>query len=211
MGTSVRKTSAKIKKLLKDTITDNPNTDYNDVIPEVAKEVIKSKKTKNYFSTSDFEILVGGGISCFRKAATIGYEGFVKDFGYDPEKMTVIEAEKIIESILDSIEEENGDIESALILSAFKITMCELLLDKTTNPTEFLLMYCQKFFELIIREEANETLVEAFKDANAREISATIAQFASDYVNNNYLASIQKCISKTMKIKELINLLQKEL
>lgn len=67
MGSSVRKTSAKIKKLLKETIELNPSVDCKEVVPQVAEQTLRSRKTKGYFGDKDFVVLAGGGFSCFKR------------------------------------------------------------------------------------------------------------------------------------------------
>ena len=135
MGSSVRKTSAKIKKLLKDTIELNPSVDCKEVIPQVAVETLRSKKTKGYFGDKDFVVLAGGGFACFKRVKEVGLDTFLQDYNIQREELTVIEVQKIIEVILDRIEEENGEIDSILILSAFQSAMANMLLGKLTEPT----------------------------------------------------------------------------
>src|SRR5690554_2841675 len=113
MGTSIRKTSAKIKKLLNDALQENPQVSIDAIVPKVAKETIRTKKTKYYFGDKDFVVLAGGGLACFRKMASIGYDSFVKEHQCDPADISVVEIQQIIESILEGIEQENGDIQSS--------------------------------------------------------------------------------------------------
>jgi len=118
MGSSVRKTSEKIKKLLKETIELNPSVDCKDVVPQVAEQTLRSRKTKGYFGDKDFVVLAGGGFSCFKKAAAMGIDNFLNEYEIQSEKLTVMDTQKIIDSILDKIEEDKGDIDSPMILAA---------------------------------------------------------------------------------------------
>ena len=106
MGSSVRKTSQKIRKLLNEAIEENPNTNVADIIPNVAEQTLRSKRAKGYFGDKDFIALAGGGLACFRKVSAIGFENFLHEYSLEPDRLSVIDATKIVESILNSIEED---------------------------------------------------------------------------------------------------------
>lgn len=208
MGSSVRKTTAKIKKLLKDTVESNPSVECKEVIPQVAVETLRSKKTKGYFADKDFAVLAGGGFACFKKVKEVGIDGFLKEYDIQSEKLTIIEVQKIIECILDKIEDENGEIDSVLILSAFQSAMANMLMNKLTEPSEFLKVFCETFITMIIREDANEALTTYFKDTSAETFNKNIEVFAKSYVEDNFSELISKCNNGEIEIKELIQKLQ---
>lgn len=208
MGSSVRKTSAKIKRLLKETIELNPLVDCKEVVPQVAEQTLRSKKTKGYFGDKDFVVLAGGGFSCFKKAKAIGFEGFLNEYEIKSEKLTVIDVQKIVESILDNIEEEKGEIDSLMILSAFQSAMTEMLLNKMTEPETFLSLFCETFITMVIREDASEELSAAFKDTDIDIVNRNIKDFAHDYVNDNFGQLIHQCSNDEIQIEELIQKLQ---
>lgn len=208
MGSSVRKTSAKIKKLLKDTIELNPSVDCKEVIPQVAVETLRSKKTKGYFGDKDFVVLAGGGFACFKKVKEVGLDVFLQDYNVQREELTVIEVQKIIEVILDRIEEENGEIDSILILSAFQSAMANMLLGKLTEPTEFLSIFCEIFISMIIREDANEALTSTFRDTSTETFNKSIEEFSKRYVKENFMVLIENCSNGEIQIEELIKKLQ---
>ncbi len=208
MGSSVRKTSAKIKKLLKDTIELNPSVDCKEVIPQVAVETLRSKKTKGYFGDKDFVVLAGGGFACFKRVKEVGLDVFLQDYNVQREELTVIEVQKIIEVILDRIEEENGEIDSILILSAFQSAMANMLLGKLTEPTEFLSIFCEIFISMIIREDANEALTSMFRDTSTETFNKSIEEFSKRYVKENFMVLIENCSNGEIQIEELIKKLQ---
>ncbi|EOS30976.1 hypothetical protein C807_01551 [Lachnospiraceae bacterium 28-4] len=208
MGSSVRKTSAKIKKLLKDTIELNPSVDCKEVIPQVAVETLRSKKTKGYFGDKDFVVLAGGGFACFKRVKEVGLDTFLQDYNIQREELTVIEVQKIIEVILDRIEEENGEIDSILILSAFQSAMANMLLGKLTEPTEFLSIFCEIFISMIIREDANEALTSMFRDISTETFNKSIEEFSKRYVKENFMVLIENCSNGEIQIEELIKKLQ---
>ena len=208
MGSSVRKTSAKIKKLLKDTIELNPSVDCKEVIPQVAVETLRSKKTKGYFGDKDFVVLAGGGFACFKRVKEVGLDTFLQDYNIQREELTVIEVQKIIEVILDRIEEENGEIDSILILSAFQSAMANMLLGKLTEPTEFLSIFCEIFISMIIREDANEALTSMFRDISTETFNKSIEEFSKRYVKENFMILIENCSNGEIQIEDLIKKLQ---
>ena len=208
MGSSVRKTSAKIKKLLKDMIELNPSVDCKEVIPQVAVETLRSKKTKGYFGDKDFVVLAGGGFACFKRVKEVGLDTFLQDYNIQREELTVIEVQKIIEVILDRIEEENGEIDSILILSAFQSAMANMLLGKLTEPTEFLSIFCEIFISMIIREDANEALTSMFRDISTETFNKSIEEFSKRYVKENFMVLIENCSNGEIQIEELIKKLQ---
>lgn len=201
MGSSVRKTSAKIKKLLKDTIELNPSVDCKEVIPQVAVETLRSKKTKGYFGDKDFVVLAGGGFACFKRVKEVGLDTFLQDYNIQREELTVIEVQKIIEVILDRIEEENGEIDSILILSAFQSAMANMLLGKLTEPTEFLSIFCEIFISMIIREDANEALTSMFRDISTETFNKSIEEFSKRYVKENFMVLIENCSNGEIKLR----------
>jgi hypothetical protein len=208
MGSSVRKTSEKIKKLLKETIELNPSVDCKDVVPQVAEQTLRSRKTKGYFGDKDFVVLAGGGFSCFKKAAAMGIDNFLNEYEIQSEKLTVMDTQKIIDSILDKIEEDKGDIDSPMILAAFQTAMTEMLLNKISDPVKFLLSFCEIFITMVIREDASEELSAAFKDTDIAIVDKNIKEFANAYVEKNFLALIQQCNNEEIQIEELIQKMQ---
>jgi len=211
MGTSVRKTSAKIRKLLQDSLNENPKISVDEVVPKVAGATLKAKKTKEYFGDKDFTILVGCGLSCFRKIASIGYDDFVREYEFDPSKVSKVEIQKIIEAILEEIEKENGDIQSSFILNAFKLAMTNVLMDKITDPVVFLTHFCELFLDMIIREEASEELSSAFKEIASDKLDDSILQFTKDYVEQHFSNCILQCVRGEIDIRQLVAELQKKL
>lgn len=211
MGSSVRKTSAKIKKLLKETLASNPNTDSKEVIPHVAEQTLRSKKTKGYFGDKDFVVLAGGGFACFKKAKEVGFDIFIQEYNVDVERLTLTETQKIIEAILDGIEEDNGDIDSVILLTAFQSAMTDMLMKKLTDPAEFLYVFCTNFITMIIREDICEALTSEFKKTSAEVINESIQSFSDTYVKKNFASLINECNKGEIKIEELLRKMQEKL
>lgn len=208
MGSSVRKTSAKIKKMLQEVTEANPTIDCKEVIPQVAEQTLRSKKTKNYFGDKDFVVLAGGGFACFKKASEVGFVKFCDEYEIKYEKVTLIEVQKIIGLIIDEIEEEKGDINSSIILTAFQSAMTEMLLNELTDPIKFLFLFCSKFIAMVIREDINEELSAAFKNVKIEDVDKRIKDYADEYVKNNFEKLIEQCGNNEIQIEELIQKMQ---
>lgn len=119
-----------------------------------------------------------------------------------------MDTQKIIDSILDKIEEDKGDIDSPMILAAFQTAMTEMLLNKISDPVKFLLSFCEIFITMVIREDASEELSAAFKDTDIAIVDKNIKEFANAYVEKNFLALIQQCNNEEIQIEELIQKMQ---
>lgn len=208
MGTSVRKTSDKIKKILKKAREDQPNVSIEEVIPPIFTTTLRSKKAKAYFGDNEFASFAGSGVGVFRKASSKGYNEFVGSYGLNPEEIGVVEREKIIEAILDEIEESTGEIESELLLCAFKSAVTEMLIDKNLNPASFLTRFCELFISMLVREEASESLYDEFTDLSCDDAQVPISQYAKEYVEENFANIIQEYIEGKVEITTLISQLQ---
>lgn len=202
MGTSVRRAVGKVKKLLEETLAVSPQSSIDTIIPEVANKILKSSRAKNYLGGKDFAVLAGGGLFYARKMASLGYDGFIREYEYDPHKITTIEVQQIIEAILDDIEERDGDIQSSFILTAFKITMTDALVGKITHPVAFLTRFCEVFFEMVIRENAGEDLSSVFIGVPSHELDEAISTYTKRYVKDHFYNYIVKCAQNEMTIQE---------
>lgn len=211
MGSSVRKTSARIKKLLKDTLELNPTAECKEIIPQIAEQTLRSKKTKGYFGDKDFIVLAGGGFSCFKKVNEIGYDNFIHDYNINNEKLSILDTQKIIESILDKIENDNGEIDSMIILSAFQCAMTKMFMENLSNPADFLLLFCEIFITMVIRENASEELTNAFGDDSSETFDKNIEDFSNNYVKTHFTDIIIQCNEGKIEIQELIKKLQNKL
>ena len=204
MGTSGRNTSKKIKQLLGKMKSEQPDIKISDVIPDIVGATLKAKITKNYLGDKDFSTFVGSGVATFKSASKHGYDEFIQGFDINPDNVGEIEREKIINAILDDIEEKNGEIESELLLSAFRSAVTEMLINKSVDPYQFLVRFCEIFIIMIVREEASESLHEAFLSTDNDEMQNPIEQFAKDYVKKSFSTIIEDYISGKISVSELI-------
>ena len=176
MGTSVKKTSRIVKRLLEQSRGLNEQEEIEKIIPNICTEVIKSKKTRKYFEDNDFIVLANSGFSYFKKIKTEGFDKVLEEYNVkvekiEDDKLSAIQVQKVIESILDKAEDDNKEIESSFILGAFQVAMTKMLLNNFNEPEQFLTLFCETFISKIITEEANEEIIEEFKEISINEIS----------------------------------------
>lgn len=96
-------------------------------------------------------------------------------------------------------------------MNAFKLTMTNVLMDKTTDLIIFLTRFCEVFLDMIIREEASEELSNAFKEVAPDKLDASIAQFTKSYVTQYFSDCIERCVRNEMNVTKLVAELQKRL
>lgn len=205
MGTSVRRTTAKIKRILEE----QESNDEKVVLPIVIGEVLRSKTTSEFIENCEVKIVISYGVSSLKGAKS--YQEYVAGIGedtVDPEKITSVEAEKIISAIISKIEEENGDIESSEILNAFKFAMSELLLNSSTNPVVFMKNFSIKFIQNIIMNQSYENLIVKFNEKN---IDNEIRTYAKKFVNDNLLDNIHQYINGSITIDKLLEILSEKI
>ena len=208
MGTSVKKTSKIIKKLLEQSRGLN---EKEEIIPNICREVIKSKNTKKYFKDNDFIVLANSGFSYFKKIKREGFDNTLEEYNLkvekrEDDKLSAIQVQKIIESILDKIEDgDNQEIEYSFILGSFKVAMTKMLLNNLNEPEQFLTLFCEAFISKVITEEANEEIIAEFKEISINEISDNINEFSRLYVKENFKEIILKCCNNETNLENLID------
>lgn len=192
MGTSTRKMQDKIKKILENSKKQNEN--FDDVIENVCYETLRAKKVKKYFGDDDFTKLVSQGVVSLNAIKS----GRINDYIDNEEPIDInhideIEANKILDKILDKIEEEYDDIESALILAAFKVAMAESILNNGKyDERSFIMFFCSNILFRIIMEHVNESMYEVYKDKNTEDYTNKIKKYAKDWTSDHLQNSINK-------------------
>lgn len=210
MGTSVKKTSRIVKRLLEQSRGLNEQEEIEKIIPNICTEVIKSKKTRKYFEDNDFIVLANSGFSYFKKIKTEGFDKALEEYNVklekiEDDKLSAIQVQKVIESILDKVEDDNKEIESSFILGAFQVAMTKMLLNNFNEPEQFLTLFCETFISKIITEEANEEIIEEFKEISINEISNNISAFSRLYVEENFKDIILQCCNNETNLENLID------
>lgn len=206
MGTSTRNTSDIIRKLLKKENQDIVEID--EFIPEVTIEVIRAKKTKNFFSNSDFKIIISGGFASFKQLKDQGFDNFVKSFNVDPHNITDLNVEKIVSSILDTIEENKGIIGSSLLLESFRTAYSIILLKRIEDIEVAMTLFLKVVIKNLIEAESKEEILNAVKELNEDELDKSIDEQAELFVNNYFKEIISEYVNETIDTEEFIKKIQ---
>lgn len=205
MGSSTRNTSDAIKKLLNK--SDDKLIDIDEIMPEVTKEVIRSKKTKNFFGDSDFEIIVGGGFASFKKLKDEGFNNFVSSFDVDPSNITELDVEKIVGSILDTIE-DNEEVGSSLLLESFRTAYSIILLKRIEEVKEAMTLFLKIVVKNLIETESKEEILGTKIDLNGQQLSKSIDDQAKIFVNTHFNKIISEYVDRSIDTKEFIKKIQ---
>lgn len=205
MGSSTRNTSDAIKKLLNK--SDDKIIDIDEIMPEVTKEVIRSKKTKNFFGDSDFEVIVGGGFASFKKIKDEGFNNFVSSFDVDPNNITELDVEKIVSSILDAIE-DNEDIGSLLLLESFRTAYSIILLKRIEDINEAIRLFLKIVIKNLVETESKEEILGTKADLNGEQLTKSIDEQAELFVNTHFNEIIPEYVNGTIDTKEFIKRIQ---
>lgn len=203
MGSSTRKIQKKIKEILS-----KNREPIEDVLPKVIAETIRMKKVKNYFGDKDFENLVTAGIAgvsslcsgTFNKDYNLGYEVQLEQI----KKEDTIKVEQIIESILDKVEDESQEIENSLILSSFKVTMAEIILDNSISSETFLKKFMNNLLYSLIMENINEAVIEVYDDINSNNFKDKVREFSNNIIAVHMSKPIYDYINKNIELEHLI-------
>lgn len=204
MGSSTRNIQKKIKQILKDS-----NGTIDETLPKVINETIRMKKAKKYFGDKDFGNLVTGGMAGI---SALGKGTFKEDYGLEynidlEQDIDIthneLKIEQITEAILDKVE-ENDEIENSLILSTFKITMAEVILNRLLNGEEFLQKFMSNLLYSLIMENINEALLEFYEDIHTKDFKDKVKEFASNTIKEYMSKPIKDYVEKKIDLSSLI-------
>ncbi|GAA0685476.1 hypothetical protein [Clostridium cadaveris] len=203
MGSSTRRIQQKIKKIISDS-----QNGLDETLPKVINETMKMKKAKQYFGDKDFENLINGGLLGI-SALNSGSFGKLYDFEYniDLGKITIkdeLKIEQIIEAILDKIE-KNDEIENALILTSFKATMAEIILDNLLSSEAFIKKFMCNLLYSLIMENINEALIEFYDDIHTNDFRDKVKKFSCDSIENYMSETIKEYIEHKIELDVLID------
>lgn len=213
MGSSTRKIQAKIKKILSPSSHDDSNTvELDKAIPLVMIETLRMKKTRKYFGDKDFLNLMTGGVQSVQALGGGKVKGFfvTEDFDFNKDENSDLATEKVLEAILNKIESEIEDIDSSLLLRAFKITMTKILMEKNFDLYYFVNNFCVNSLFLIIMENINESIIDTYDEKQVKEYDSKIKLKADHWVAKNLKETILEYVNNKITINELIDTLTKK-
>jgi len=197
MGTSTRRMNKKIRDLLQQ----NNYETFDLAIPDVYKEVMRSKAVNRFYS-EEFSVAIGVGI---RGLKAINEGTFREEFNFDGSiKDDALTKQKIIESIIDIVGEEAFE-EDSLVKTALKYALTESVLkdDEARQLYLFMQSFCSYLMYLLISSQA-EVLGENFMNISATEMDDKIKKVAQDIVSNSLNQTILAFLAGQVDIQTLI-------
>lgn len=195
MGTSKRRASEKIKRLLSDGI----RQDIEKAIPQVTSEVLTDKRISREVEKDQLRILIKaaiGGIGGIRQGGFCGFE--YEEVLSNPLTMT-----QCIEKILEYAESEFEGEFSEILLQAFRMAIA-ITINEEKDINEFLAEFCVNLIFLIVQEEAIEAISDVYIDVNHEQINLLIKEQARRIVNDEISALINQHLQQQLDLKNLV-------
>ncbi len=204
MGSSTKKIQKKIQKIMKEMGHDTPTIDNN--ITTIFNESIKLRKNKSFFTNDGFGNAIAGGVSIIGSISSGKMPKILEEIELlDKASNKDLATQEILNSILDSLEQDNKKFENELLLRAFKITMSELLLNKDLSICKFIELLVKKCMYLLLIEDTNEASLEEFGFIQTPKIQEKLEE-RSNYVVDKYLMDdIIKYSKKEIEFAVLVN------
>lgn len=207
MGSSTRKIQQKIKKIISDS-----HSGMNEALPKVINETMRTKKTKQYFGDKDFGNLITGGLSGisalssgnFGKFYDIDYDINLEEHRIDDE----VKIEQIIEAILDKVEKDE-EIENGLVLTAFKATMAEIILNNLLSSEAFIKKFMCNLLYALIMENINEALIELYDEVHTKDFREKVKKFSFNTIDTYMSKPINEYINHKIGLSSLIDKVSK--
>lgn len=205
MGTSSRKIDNQIKKYLKD----KSKINVEDIIPELAVEVLTKRKMTDFFSDRDFETVLGVGLNALGSM----FSGkFQEEFGYqgdiDDNPLTI---QQIVDAILTIIEARGENIDSELLLRSLRSGLTKAIKDGETDEQKFALFveeFCFYLLYLLILESTIEALRDVYPEESMPNVDTLIKDSARRIVTTNLIGDIRKLITGQINVASLISIIK---
>ncbi|WP_044481516.1 hypothetical protein [Paenibacillus antibioticophila] len=195
MGTSKRRASEKIKKLLSDGI----RQDIEKAIPQVTSEVLTDKRISREVEKDQLRILIKaaiGGIDGIRQGGFYGFE--YKEILNNHLTMT-----QCIEKILEYAESEFKGEFSEILLQAFRMAIA-LTINEEKGTNDFLVEFCVNLIFLIVQEESIEAISDVYIDISHEQINLLIKGQARKIVNEEISTLITQYLQHELELKNLV-------
>jgi hypothetical protein len=197
MGTSKRKLSSEIKKILKG----QPLSNINETAPELTKKIL-TKKTLN--ENFDQEETINHSIriitSQFISLKSNGYKGKTKkELAIDP-----ISQQEFLEMILELIE-DSSIIESKILEKALKIVMGKFLELEEFDTYSFAQVLFYEIVYQILLGELNDNFKDIFEEIDYGLIQNMIKNVADQIMNDTVYSKVNAFIDRKVSLNEVLD------
>lgn len=200
MGSSTRNIDKKIKKMIQNIGKENIDNNLN----EIVLETLRLRKHKSFFYNSEFGDAVLGGVSVLNSIKA-GRLPQIKD-EIDlliSNNENVLRVQRILESILDALENNGQTITDELILRAFKSTMAKILLDPSLEVEDFVKDFVKAALYLLTLEDTHEANIDEFDFIKIDEIEENFRKITDELVEKYLKSEIYKFVNNDIEFDEL--------
>ncbi|MEK4069021.1 hypothetical protein [Peribacillus sp. FSL R5-0717] len=202
MGTSKRKLSNEIKKLLKD----KPLSNLNDTAPELTKKILSKKILNENFDQED---IIDNSIKIitnqFLSLSSSGFKGKTKkELINDP-----ITQQEFLEMILDLIE-NSIVIESKILEKALKIVMCKFLeVDEFDVYSFAQILFYEIVFQILLGE-LNDNIKDIFEEIEYDLIQNMVRNATNQVMNVAVYEKVNLFIERKISLNEVLDEIAKQ-
>jgi hypothetical protein len=197
MGTSKRKLSNEIKKLLKD----QPLSNINDSAPELTKKILTKKVLNESFGQEEiFDNSIRIITSQFISLKSNGFKGKTKkELVSDP-----ITQQEFLEMILDLIE-SSSDIESKILEKALKIVMGKFLEIDDFDAYSFAQVLFYEIIYQILLGELNDNIKDIYEDIEYEMIQKMVGNVANQIMNKSVYSKVNLFVDRKIPLIEILD------
>ncbi|CAM4019507.1 hypothetical protein [Mesobacillus zeae] len=196
MGTSKRKLSSDIKKILKQ----KPITQLNETAPELSKKILNPNHLSSSFDTED---TINESIKIITKHfITISSNGFKgktkKELASDS-----ITQQEFIEMILDQIENQ-AYINSEILEKSLKIVMCKFLEIEEFDVYSFAHHLFYEIIYQVLLGDLNDNIKDVFEDFNYDLIKKMVKNLTDQIMNDSVYEKVNLFIDRKLYLKDVL-------
>ncbi|SEB20899.1 hypothetical protein [Paenibacillus sp. 276b] len=197
MGTSKRKLSSEIKKMLKN----KSLTNLNETAPEISKKILSEKILNEKFDKSD---IIDNSIRIIhRQFLSLQSSGFK---GKSKEELLLdsITQQEFLEMILDLIENDTT-INSKILEKSLKIVMCKFFEIDEFEIYEFAQVLFYEIVYQILLGELNDNIKDIYDELNYELIQKMVKNMTDRIMNNNVYDKVNEFIDRKISLRKVLN------
>lgn len=197
MGTSKRKLSNEIKKLLKE----KPLSNINDTAPELTKKILTKKVLNESFDQEDtIDNSIRIITSQFISLKSNGFKGKTKqELVTDP-----VPQQEFLEMILDLIE-SSSIISSKILEKALKIVMGKFLEIDDFDAYSFAQVLFYEVVYQILLSELNDNIKDIYEELDYSLIQNMVKNVTNQIMNTSVYSKVNSFIDREISLNEILD------
>ncbi|ARK31366.1 hypothetical protein [Halalkalibacter krulwichiae] len=197
MGTSKRKLSNEIKKLLKE----KPLSNINDTAPELTKKILTKKVLNESFDQEDtIDNSIRIITSQFISLKSNGFKGKTKqELVTDP-----VSQQEFLEMILDLIE-SSSIISSKILEKALKIVMGKFLEVDDFDAYSFAQVLFYEVVYQVLLGELNDNIKDIYEELDYNLIQNMVKNVTNQIMNTSVYSKVNSFIDRKISLNEILD------